>query len=272
MIDLREKHVLVLGTAPNVKKHWDKIEKFIKDNDIITIGCNNITGVTIPDIHFWGSTKRFRKFGMTTSKKSSVIFQNNFPKKTIRKYWKKKYDIYNIDPRLWKYGSDDKSSYEYKRCCMREKKGVMRGCFCSAGSKAIFWAHMQGATKIMVAGMDGYTYYSKEDLESKNKGQNFFGMGFTSCFSYFYNRKIDWDIYKTLRLLKEYGSKKYGFNFEIITPTIYEEFYNPDILSIDYDSEMVKWKEPAKKEYKQLYFNSKRDSMITGKDYFDYNG
>jgi len=272
VINIKGKHVLIVGAASGVKKYWKKIDKFIKENKVVTVGCNNIMEVCIPDIHFWGSTKRFRKYGHLTSKKSAVVFQSNFPKETIKKYWKGNYDIFYINPRLWKYGSDDKKSYNYKRCCMREKKGVMCGCFCSAGSKAIFWSYMNGAKKITIVGMDGYTFYPKKYLEAGKGNQNFYGTGITNGFTYEYNRKIDWDIYKTLRLLKKYGKKKYGFSFEIITPTIYEEFYNSHILNIEPDPNMQKWVEPTKKEYKQLYFESKKNRTLPGNKFSNYNG
>jgi len=272
MINIKGKHILIVGAGQSVKKYWDKIENFITNNDVTTIGCNNIMEIFVPNIHFWGSKKRFRKYGHLTSKKSSVIFQNNFSKKTIRKHWRGNYNIYHIDPRLWKYGSDDKKSYEYKRCCMREKNGIMRGCFCSAGSKAIFWSYMKEARKISIVGMDGYTFYKKKHLESGVEAQHLFGEGITNGFTYEYNRKIDWDVYKTLRVLSKYGKKKYKYIFEIITPTVYDEFYNQSVLNIGQDPNGQKWTEPKKKEYHKLYFGSKKNRVLPGNKYSDYNG
>lgn len=272
MINIKGKHILIMGAGYTIKKYWDEVEKFIKDNDVVTIGCNHIMNIIVPDIHLWGSSKRFRQYGHLTSKKSSVIFQSNFKEKEIKKHWKRDYDTYHIDARLWKYGSDDKNSYAYKRCCMRKKKNIMVGCFCSAGSKAIFWSYMKGAKKISIVGMDGYTFYSKADLEADKKTQHCYGKGFSNGFNYEYNRKIDWDVYKTLRLLKIYGRKKHKFDFEIITPTVYEEFYNPNILNVKTDDSMQKWVEPTKKEYKQLYFDSKKNRVLSDNEYYDYNG
>lgn len=272
MINLKGKSVVIVGAGSNVKKYWNTIEEYIKNNKVIIIGCNNIVDIVTPDIHFWGSTKRYRKYGKSTSKRSKVVFQSNFPKKTIKKYWKGEYEFYYINPRLWKYGSDDKNSYLYKRCCMKEKKGVMQGCFCSAGSKAIFWSYIKKVKDIMIVGMDGYTFYSKKYLEEGKVSQHFYGNGITNGFTYEYNRKIDWDIYKTLRLLYKYGKRKYGFGFKIITPTIYEEFYNPNVLNIDRDPNMQKWVEPNKKEYKKLYFESKENRQLPGDKFSDYNG
>ncbi len=271
MISMKGKHILIVGTGLNTKRYWSKIDEFIKKNNVVTIGCNNIMKLFVPDIHFWGSSKRFKKYGYLTSELSSVVFQSNISEKIIREHWKGKYELYTINPRLWKYGSDDKKSYGYKRCCMREKKGVMQGCFCSAGSKAIFWSYMNGARKISIVGMDGYTFYSKETLIRGKVSQNFYGDGLTNGFTYEYNRKIDWDIYKTLRLLQEYGKKKYHFSFQIITPTIYEEFYNFKVLNIGKDLDMQRWIEPTKKEYKKLYFKSKENRTLPLKQYSKYN-
>lgn len=272
MPSLKGKHAVVLGGGSNIKKYWNKIENFIKGKNIVTIGCNHISDIYVPDIHFWGSGKRFKKYGHLTSKKSSVVFQSNFSRDTIKKYWKGDYAIFDIEPVLWKYGSDDKSSYQYQRCCIRRKKGVIYGCFCSAGSKAILLAYLNGAKKISVVGMDGYTFYTKKSLKEGDGSQNFYGRGMSSGFTYLYSRKVDWDIYKTLREICDFGKKKYGFKFEIITPTIYEEFYNSKVLGIKRDPLQQEWKEPTEKEYKKLYFESRKDRKLKGKQYSDYNG
>ena len=131
----------------------------------------------------------------------------------------------------------------------------MYACIRDIASWAIFYAYIKKASKISVVGNDGYTLYSKKDLKSKKYAQHCYGKGLTDGFTYEYCRKKDWDKYKTLRLLYKYGKNRYGFGFEIITPTLYQEFYNPNIFKIEEDSAWQKWKEHSEKEFKSLYFD-----------------
>jgi len=224
-----------------------------------------------PDIHFWGSAKRWKKYGYLIDDNSNMMFQHNFSKKMIRKYWKGSYGVFNFEGRKWKYGSDDKSSYQYKRCCIRNKNKKVYGCFYDAVSKMLLWSYVQGAKEINIVGNDGYTFYSKGTLESGKESQNCFGEGLTQGYIYEYNRKLDWDKYKTLRMICKYGMKKHNFNFSIITPTIFEEFYDSFILNIKADSNMQKWIEPSPKEYKNLYFDCLKNRKLEQGQFKKYN-
>ena len=60
--NIKNSHILVVGSGPSLKEYWDKINSFIKKNDVIIFGCNYITDFLIPDYHFWGSAKRWQKY------------------------------------------------------------------------------------------------------------------------------------------------------------------------------------------------------------------
>ena len=272
MVSVKNKSVLIIAAGPTVSKYWNKIEKFIKDTNPVIIGCNNIMHIIKPDIHFWGSPKRFKKYGHLLDKKSVLMFSAYISETTIKKYWKGKYETFNYKARSWKYGSDDKKSYQYKRCCMRVKNGKMYGCFYDTATKAAFWSYLHGASEINFVGNDGYTFYTKQQLDSKEERQHCYGKGMTDGYTYLYCRKKDWDKYKTLRLLFEYGIKKHKFGFKILTPTIYEDFCDLSILKIDPDVKMQKWIEPSSKEYKDLYFKSKEKRKLSKKHFYEYNG
>jgi hypothetical protein len=269
MINIRNKHVIIVAPGYTLKKYWRKIDKFINFSDSVIIGCNMMDFV-IPDIYFWSSERRYKKYGYLACKDSEAVFQWDINEKIIKKYWKGSYVYFYSNNSKWRYGSDNKKSHEYKKCCIREKKKVLLkekkkvlyGCFGDCASKALFWTYMHGAKKITLIGVDGYTFYSKEYLKLGKASQNCYSRGLSGGFTYKFNRKMDWDRYKTLRLLYEYGKKKYGVGFEIITPTIHEEFYNDSILNIEVDINQQKWIEPTKKEYKQLYFDSKKNRRL----------
>jgi hypothetical protein len=273
MIKIKNRAILIIAAGSTVKKYWDKIEKFIEENNPITIGCNNIMQLIKPDIHFWGSSKRWKKFWHLVDKDSKLMFPHYFPKKTIEKRWKNKYGMFGCEPRGWKFGSEDKNSHAYKRCRMTVKKGKMRGCFGDIATKAIFWSYMNGSSMIYLVGNDGYSLYLKEDYKNGIESQHCYGDGFTDGFTYDYGRRRDWLKYKTLRELSSYGKKKYGFSFEIITPTIYEDFYNYDILKIKKEPNCQKWIEPSTdKERKYLYEGCRRNRIISKEQWYKYNG
>jgi hypothetical protein len=258
MKEIKGSHILVIGSGPSVKKYWDKIEIFIKENNVVTFGCNVVNDFINPDYHFWGSAKRWREFGHLVNKKSILVFSEKFLKSTIREKWDGKYLIFKNVERLWKPGSEDKNSKLYKRCQVYYKNKKMFGCFKDIATLSIFWAYIKGASKISVVGNDGYTFYKKSVLNNKIQSQHCYGKGLTDGFNYTYCRGKDWDKYRTLRLLYRYGIKKYGFGFEFITPTIYDEFYNPNIFKISKDLLYQKWIEPDSKEYNSLYIKGKK--------------
>ena len=78
MIKIKGREVLIIGSGPSLRKYNNKIKQFIRDKSPITIGCNNIIDFIIPDYHFWGSTKRWKRYGNCINKKSILIFQSVF--------------------------------------------------------------------------------------------------------------------------------------------------------------------------------------------------
>ncbi len=270
---INNKSVLIIAAGPTVKKHWDKIEKFIEETNLIVIGCNNMTNFIQPDIHFWGSSKRWKKFYHLLNKDSVLMFPDYFPKKTITKRWKGRYGMFGCEPRSWKFGSENKNSYLYKRCRFTVKNGKIRGCFGDIATKATFWCYINKANKISVVGSDGYTLYAEKVYKREEEDQHCYGKGFTDGFSYDYGRRRDWLKYRSLRELYNYGMRKYGFGFEIITPTIYEEFYNPNVLNIEKDSNQQKWMDPVtNKERKYLYEGCRKNRIPEKKQWDKYNG
>jgi len=253
--EIEGRHVLIVGAGASTKKYWDKIKVFMEENDVITFGCNHVSNILIPDYHFWNSVMRWEKFGSLLSYKSNLYFSEHFSIELIRKYWKGKLKRYKHTKRYWEYESD-KNNKQKKRCLVTYKNKTMYGCF-NIGSLAIFHAYIKKASKISVVGLDGYTFLSKKDLENNRKSQHCYGKGFTDGQTYEYGRKKDIDAYRTLSLLSKYCKKRYGFKFKILTPTVYEKFYDPKILEI---KEKYQGNSPSIKEYSHLrkYFKNKK--------------
>jgi len=252
---IKNSHVIVLGSGPSVKKCWSRIKYFIlKNKDIVTFGCNNIINFITPDYHFWGSKKRWLKFAKDMDKNTILVVASHFPKDVIKKYWNRKYKTFNVVQRKWKPHYEDNC----ERCKVYYKNKKMFGCFRDISSCAIFYAYIYGARKISVVGNDGYTLYSEKDIKHRTMNLHCYGNGYTEPYTYAYCRFEDWEKYRSLRLLHKYGEKKYGFGFEILTPTIFDKFFNPVPLNIEKDNTIQKWVEPSSQKEKLKLFKSRK--------------
>jgi hypothetical protein len=240
---------LIICPGDNVNVYQNKINEYINSNDLITIGCNNVGFSLAIDFHMWLDYKAFGWYGKNTNKNSRIVFServlkehgaNNFHKnkdiilKLKRKnYLFKKYNNKNIDFFVNKSITHLKIS-----------KNFIYGPFETTGSIAIAWAHIEGAKKIEIIGMDGYTFNSKKDLDKGIKNKHSYEKGYSrSCQydnysefikekkindnNYNYYKKVDKKSIRTLFLLK-----KYGIKFNILTPSVFREFYNPKMLNI----------------------------------------
>lgn len=212
----KNKHVLIIGAGYSLKRYWDRISKFIEENDLITIGCNYVDNLLVPDYNLWASFYRWGKYGRYINRKANLYFAPVFSKKRIQEYWRGSYQYYDTDDPLL-------GGKKYK---------TVYNCFKHVGAISIVWAYQGGSFKISIVGMDGYTYYTKKQLKSKEYSQHSDGMGKTVGRSYGFGTKQDKFIHKKLKKLYRYSKKKYGFGFEILTPTIHTKYYNSKILGI----------------------------------------
>ena len=221
----KNKHVLIVGSGHSLTKYWNEIDKFIKNNDLIIIGCNHVNNVLIPDYNIWASSMRWNKYGKFVHKESKLFFAPGFSEKLIRKYWNGSYKYYDSNNPLLG-GKKYKSIYN---------------CFKQVGAVAIVWAYQEGASKISIVGMDGYTYYTKKQLKSKKYSQHSEGKGLTLGWDYRIGKKQDKFLNKKLKLLYKYSKEKYGFGFKILTPTVHTKYYNPKVLDIKekYEDESI---------------------------------
>ena len=245
---IKNRHVIVAGAGPNLKKYWDRIKKFVDEENAITIGCNFICDVFVPDYHFWGTNKRWNKYGEGMNEGPTLVFPHGQSKKIVRKYWKGSFETYDTDVRVHK---------------SHRKKPDIYYCFENVALVSILYAYQRGASRISIVGMDGYSFYSKEELAKMEKSQHCYSKGFSDMedkpkyagknqidINYARGRKKDIFNYKNLKKLVKYGKRKHGFKPEIITPTVYKAFYNSAILNIQ---ERYDGKAPSPKEKTELY-------------------
>jgi hypothetical protein len=203
-----DKNFVIIGAGASIKEHYDVIDNFIKNSNSTTIGVNNITNFWIPDYHLWTNNQRFRDFGKTINPKSNVLLGSNINKKVINN------TIGNSDYVVLNRIDREGVNIDFK-------DGVIYGYFRTAGCLAIMLAHLMGANEINVVGMDGYTMHNKVDVVSGDKNQHCYGSGFTDTATWDSCVKKDVIIRKALNNLRDYG-----INFNIITPTMYGDFYD----------------------------------------------
>jgi hypothetical protein len=257
MKEIKKSHAVIIAPGYTLFVYKDKILKFIEQNNVVIFGCQNMSEFIIPDYHFWSDLLRLKEFGHLINEKTIPVFNCFLHKEEIYKFWKKDYLIFKKQPvegrvRTSHWTKNEPFSYkskEAKRCRIYTRKGKIYGCIRDIGTIAVFWAFIQGASQVTMIGFDGYTLYRKSDLDNKIVGQHFYGKGHTDGFTYEWERKQDWDRYRTFHLLYKYCKMKFGFGFEIITPTIYNEFYNPSVLNIEFNPNLNIWKEPKEEEY-----------------------
>ena len=231
---IKNSHVLIIGSGQTLQLYLEEIKKNIIENDVVIFGCNNMSNLIVPDYHFWGDKDRYKKFGKNMNKKSMPVFGSHLLTNGLMKIHK------NIPYKVLKYkkwSGFSKGREINKKAKIDYKKGIISGPFRNIGTLAIFYAYLHGALKISIAGMDGYALHSKNELKEKKYSQHCYGMGYSD----FSGRKLrkninyykeylkrDKDVYKVLYLLKDYGVQ-----FKIITPTVFKDFYDPNVLGIE---------------------------------------
>ena len=245
---IKNNHVLIVGAGSSLAIYWDKIKEFIDKNRVITVGTNRINHILTPDYHLWGDPRVYRNFGNEINKKSILILGQNIDTENRRSHWLGPYKTIKFTRLHWKDSYNDPTHRFYGEGDIKYNKKTkeFHGVFRTIGTLAILWSYIKKASKISVVGMDGYTFYSEDELREKNKEerQHCYGKGFTDAFARNMSRdklknknkshefyklavKKDRDVYRTLRSIK-----KYGVEFEILTPTVYKDFYDSDVLGI----------------------------------------
>lgn len=211
MKNIKNKHIMIIGAGRSIIDYRDKILKYIKNNDIVTIGINFMTSLCIPDYHLWTNKQRYGTQYDCINKKSKLLFGSGMPVKNIRMHYDGDYQVVNY--------KNDKSlpiSYDGK---------IIYGNFRTAGILAVMVAYINGASKIDIVGMDGFTLHLKKELESKAKNHHCYGEGYTD--------DADWE--KCLgkdKMVSDglFALKNYGVDFRILTPTKFESFYYPEVI------------------------------------------
>lgn len=205
---------LIICAGSSLRKYKKRIQKYIEHTQPFTVGINNMVDFFIPTYHLWTNTQRFRSFGGKIDLASIILLGSGIHLKTIKKViGDREYILINYTGQLKKGIPID------------YRNGKICGYFRTAGCLAIMIASLMGASEINIVGMDGYSKYKYEDLKSKKESQHCYGKGLTDTADWQTCIKKDEDITLNLNNIK-----KHGIAFKIITPTIYDNFYDGTIL------------------------------------------
>ena len=209
---IKGKPILIIGAGSSLKEYREEIDKFIKETNSFTIGINNMVDFWVPHFHLFTNTQRFRTFGSKIHENSTILLGQGIPLKLKDEILKgRNYYLINFK--------------DQKGLPIAYSKGKVTGFFRTAGCLSIMLSNIMGASEINIVGMDGYTFYKKEDVEKGKKSQHCYGQGHTDT--------ADWEtcVLKD-GLINEVltGIREYGIDFNIITPTKYERFYDSSRL------------------------------------------
>lgn len=197
------KDFLILGNGPSLKEHRDKLMKFIIENELIVIGANYLENLFIPDYHVFINKKRFSKYIKYVNEKSKLFLSPEFSEEFIQNYTLRDYEFI---PHLY---SQEKE--------FDIVDNIIYTQYITVAPLSIALAHLMGARRIFVAGLDGY-----KNIE---KGKVLFYPETDETNSSEIQIKKHLKISSTLDKIQDYLIRKNREEFHIITPTTYTKHY-----------------------------------------------
>ena len=221
---IKGRSALIFGNGPSINQHKKNIIDFIKKENLITFGGNNISEFYPVDFLAFTNRKRFSKFSNNINKSSKLLLSPYFKKKFIENHIgknKKYYEIMYLNNRI-----------EKNRELINSSNLILYNCR-TVSLILILVAYVMGAEKIYIAGLDGYkfendkikgdtNFYGIDYDYQKDKGENFF--------LDFYKSLVD-ETSEVLDIQNNFFEKKNKNNyFKIITPTCYSKYYDEKIL------------------------------------------
>lgn len=201
----KDRDFLVLANGPNLKIYKDRIDDFIKNYNPTILGANYLGGVFIPHYHAFTNKRRFIDYISDVKESSKLLLSSTFKDDFIKNYTERDHEKL-----LHGFKKDDDG--------FKIIDGVIYSGYYTVSLLLIPVAHIMGAKRIFVVGMDGYRDLTKKTV-------------------HFYHEKDETDSIK-IELEKERKSaqllndiQNYLISndleaFHIITPTSYNSYYN----------------------------------------------
>jgi len=200
---------LVICAGSSVRDYKDRIYDFMRRNNTVTIGINNVVDLYSPEYHLWTNTKRFRDYGDKIKYTTNLMIGQNISIKLVREVLKMA--RYTKEYTLVNYTDQDGIPIGYKN-------GKIYGHYRTAGCLAIMILHMMGITDLNIVGMDGHTLHDYDKIKSGEINHHCYDEDYVPFPNDVCVAK-DELIVKILTSLQDFGIR-----FNILTPTVYEQF------------------------------------------------
>ena len=148
---------LILGAGPSLVEYNEKIRAFVKENNLIVIGCNS-TGLAMP-CDYYGFINRFRftQFAHLAREGDAKLLVNiYFQEKMVEKFHGKDYEYI-----VWKDTEDPRSTHISDDGVIHHHGGT--------ATILILVAYIMGAQRVYIAGMDGTDQATPDEVTGKTK-------------------------------------------------------------------------------------------------------
>ncbi|MFC1805327.1 hypothetical protein ACFLZ3_05850, partial [Candidatus Omnitrophota bacterium] len=199
----QEKNFLLLANGPNLMKYKEQIDKFIMKYNPIILGANYLGEMFVPHYHAFNNKRRFIDYVEEVDQKSKLLIGQYIPGSMIKEYTTREYEIlYYMDEMDNEF--DIKDGVIQTNC--RTISVLLAGV-----------AIVMGASRIFIAGMDGYLapvsdgrfhFYKEEEASDKEV----------------ILEKHHWNL-KFLEQIDQYLTANGKEGIHILTPTSYKRFY-----------------------------------------------
>lgn len=193
---------LIIGAGSTVKHYKKWIEKFIAKDNLITIGVNNVSHMFKLDYHLWTNKMRLIKYYNENMTNTTPLVLTE--------------DLY-----VWAVKQGAISAHQSHVLLIDNDIETWR----TAGLRAIQFAHdNDNMRNIFCVGFDGYSLVYGGDQHCYSSGMSDL-KDMDQKKGYEYEVEKDDLVYSQMRRMESEGVM-----FEILTPTIFEDFYNGSVL------------------------------------------
>lgn len=204
---------LIVATGPSLREYWEKVEALQRKFNAITLGANNVTQFLNPSYHCFTNRKRYVAFaGTIDSNRSQVLLGPYLTKSLIKRHYRGPYETLM-------YINDHNGEFNIE-------EGIIQASCRTVGVLLIGVAIVMGAQRILVAGMDGY----KKLLEEGNPIHHYDIDSLTDDRCTTEEERLLSSERLNARFMDEIGEyleAKGQQPFKIVTPTVYQDHYQP---------------------------------------------
>lgn len=195
---------LILANGPSLEKYKEQIDEFIQKHDPVILGANFLNDLFAPHYHAFNNKKRFTMYVDSVNPESKLLIGENIPQAMIDEYVKTDYE------------------HLYFKDVLDSNFNIINGKIqsnCRTISVLLIGvAIVMGASRVFVAGMDGYlgkdkitnTLFYEEQIKPEKE-------------EYLVDRHKWNDFFLTQ--IDKYLCEHHKEGIHILTPTCHRSFY-----------------------------------------------